>query len=152
MIAGSLAIIIVCIGLMACFLIPVWLVLTVIYPFAQRGAVLQDLRVIDSIRHAWQIIIANIGEVTLLVLFFIAIAIGFGIVVGLLMIPLAFLAFFPVIMEVIMTGSFDPGNIILVLCGSLLVAIVIALLNSIIVAFRSTTITLAYQQFISQAK
>jgi len=151
-IAGSLAIFIVCLGLMACILVPVWLILTVIYPFAQRGAVLQNLGVIESIRQAWQVIKANIGDVALLVLFFIAIGFGFGIVMALLMIPLAFLAFFPMIMEVIMTGNFDPGNIILVLCGSLLVAIVVALINSVIVAFRSTTITLAYQQFIAKAK
>jgi hypothetical protein len=152
MIAGSIAIFILCIGLMACFLVPIWLVLTVIYPFAQRGAVLQDLGIIDSVRHAWQIIKANIGEVALLILFFIVIGIGFGIVVALLMIPLAFVAFFPMAMDAIMTGTIDPGNIILVLCGSLVVALIVALLNSVLVAFRSTTITLAYQQFITKAK
>lgn len=151
-IAGSFAIFSVCIGLLACFFVPIWLVLTVIYPFAQRGAVLQDLGVIDSIQHAWQIIKANISEVVLLALFFIAIAIGIGIVVVLLMIPLAFLAMFPVIMEVIMTGNIDPGNIVLVFCGSLLLVLVVALLNSVIVAFRSTAVTLAYQQFITKAK
>lgn len=149
-IAGSLVLFAACIVLFLCLLFPIWLVLTVIYPFAQRGAVLQDLGVVDSIGHGWQVVKSNLGDVILLVIIFLVLGIGFGIVVALLMIPLAFLSFTPILVDVLMNGSFAPGNLVLLFCGGLIFGVIVAALNAILVSFRSASVTLAYQKFVEK--
>lgn len=149
-IAGSLALFVACLGLFLCLLLPIWLVLTVIYPFAQRGAVLHDLGVVDSISHGWQIVKSNLGDVILLVIIFLVLGIGFGLVVALLMIPLAFLFFTPILVDVVMNGSFASGNLVLLFCGGLIFGVIVAALNAILVSFRSASVTLAYQRFVEK--
>ncbi len=150
-ILGSLAIFVGCLALMFCFLLPIMLVISVIYPFAQRGAVLQDLSVMESIGHGWQVVKSNLVEVIILVLFFLVLGIVFGFAVFLITLPLTFLAFMPVLVDVITSGTFAPGNFILLACGGFVLAVVIALVNAVLVTFRSATVTLAYQQFIAKA-
>lgn len=149
-VAGSLAIIVVCIGLLFCILLPIWLVLSVIYPFAQRGAVLQELGVIDSIGHGWQIVKSNLGDVILLVIIFLVLGVGFGFVVALVTIPLGLLIITPALVDVVMSDSFAPGNLAILFCGGLLLSLFIAVLNAILVSFRSVSVTLAYQKFVEK--
>jgi hypothetical protein len=44
-------------------------------------------------------------------------------------------------------GSFDAGNVLLLAGGGICVGLVAAAVNAIMVAFRSTAVTLAYQDF-----
>jgi hypothetical protein len=148
---GGVAFLWVCIGCVACLIIPLVLFVSVIYPFAQRGAVLQDLSVIDSVKHGWQVVRANTSDVILLVVLFIVLGIVFGIATAIVLIPLALVSLAPGIASVIIEGgSFDASNILLLAGGGICVGLVGAGVNSIIVAYRSTAVTLAYQEFTSK--
>lgn len=139
-----------CFALLACLLIPLWLVITVIYPFAQRSAVLQDMGVTDSIRRGWAIVKANVGDIILLVVFFIVIGIVVGVVAGIILVPLALLLLGPAIFSVINQGMLETIHIVQLVAGGICLGIIGAVINSIVVAFRSTAVTLAHQQFITK--
>ncbi len=148
---GSLGFLGICMAFLACLLGPLWIFVTAIYPFAQRGAVLQDLGVADSIRHGWQVVKANAGDVILLILLFIVLGVVFGFAVLIVMIPFALATLGPGIAAVAMGGgSFGVGQIALLAGGGICLGLVGAAVNSILTAFRSTAITLAYQEFISK--
>jgi hypothetical protein len=145
---GGLGIFGICIACLACLFVPLMLFVTVIYPFAQRGAVLQDLSVIDSIRHGWQVVKTNTGDVVLLVVLFIVLGIVFGLATFIVLIPLAVVSLAPGIASLVIGGgSFEVGNILLLAGGGICIGLVGAAVNSIMVAFRSTAVTLAYQEF-----
>jgi hypothetical protein len=145
---GGLGIFWVCIACVACLIVPLMLFVTVIYPFAQRGAILQDLGVIDSIRHGWQVVKVNAGDVILLIVLFIVLSIVFGLATFVVLIPLALVSLAPGIASMVMSGgSFEVGNILLLAGGGICIGLVGAAVNSIMVAFRSTAVTLAYQEF-----
>ncbi len=148
---GGLGIFWVCVACVACLIVPLVLFVTVIYPFAQRGAILQDLGVIDSIRHGWQVVKVNAGDVILLVVLFIVLGIVFGLATFIVLLPLALVSLAPGIASMVMSGgSFDAGNILLLAGGGICIGLVGAAVNSIMVAFRSTAVTLAYQEFTSK--
>jgi hypothetical protein len=148
--AASLGIFALCFGLLACLLIPLWLLVTVIYPFAQRSAVLQGLGVTDSIRRGWAIVRANVGDVALLVLFFIIISFAVGLVTGIILLPLAFLALGPAILGIINQGTLETVHIVQIVAGGVCLGVVAAIVQSILIAFRSTAVTLAHQEFIAK--
>ena len=148
---GGIGIFWVCIACVACLIVPLVLFVSVIYPFAQRGAILQDLGVIDSIRHGWQVVKANAGDVVLLVVLFIVLGIVFGLATFIVLIPLALVSLAPGIASMVISGgSFEVGNILLLAGGGICIGLVGAAVNSIMVAFRSTAVTLAYQEFTSK--
>ncbi|MEJ2750574.1 MAG: hypothetical protein P8183_22115 [Anaerolineae bacterium] len=141
----------VCIGCIGCLIVPLLIFVTAIYPFAQRGAVLQDLSVIDSIRHGWHVVKANAGDVVLLIVLFIVLGIVFGVATFIVLIPFALVSLGPGIASLVISGgSFDAGNILLLAGGGICIGLVGAAIKSIIVAFRSTAVTLAYQEFTSK--
>ncbi len=145
---GGLGIFWVCVACVACLIVPLVLFVTVIYPFAQRGAILQDLGVIESIRHGWQVVKVNAGDVVLLIVLFIVLGIVFGLATFIVLLPLALVSLAPGIASMVMSGgSFDAGNILLLAGGGICIGLVGAAVNSIMVAFRSTAVTLAYQEF-----
>lgn len=148
---GGLGIFWVCVACLACLIVPLLLFVSVIYPFAQRGAVLQDLGAIDSIRHGWQVVKTNAGDVVLLVVLFVVLGILFGLATFVVLIPLAVVSLAPGIASMVISGgSFDAGNILLLAGGGICIGLVAAAVNSIMVAFRSTAVTLAYQEFTSK--
>lgn len=143
----------VCFGLLACLLLPVLLVVTIVYPFAQRGAVLRDLSVMDSVRHGWQVVRANLGEVFILAILFLVIGAVFGVVTLIVLIPGAVLIFIPAVISIftrgISIGLLEIGYLVM---GGICLALLAAAVNSVLTAFRSTAVTLAYQEFSSKEK
>lgn len=150
-ILASIGIVIACVALLFCILIPLLLVVTIILPFAQRAAVLEDFGVTGSIGRAWQVIKGNLAEVAILVLLFLAISIGYGIAVALVMVPVAFLTFVPMMVGLVIDGTFSATNFFALLCGGIAVGILAAFLNALLTTYRSTAMTLAYRRLVEKA-
>lgn len=146
---GTYAILAACGGLLACLLVPLGLLVTIILPFAQRGLMLKQLSVVDSIRHGWQVVRDNVGDVILLIFAFLVIGFLFGLVTAVFTIPFAFVAAGPFILDMIQGneitfGMLEAGTLAF---GGICIGLVAAAVNSAMTAYRSTVVTLAYQQF-----
>ena len=149
---GTFAILAVCGGLVGCLLVPVGIIVQIVYPFAQRGLLLQQLGVMDSIRHGWQVVRSNIGDVILLIIAFLVIGFLFGLVTAVFTIPLAFLAAGPFILDAIQGNeiSFGMTEIATLAFGGICLGFLAAAVNSVLTAYRSATVTLAYQHFLEK--
>ncbi len=149
---GLFALLAVCGGLLTCLMIPVGIIITIVYPFAQRGLLLQKLGVIGSIRHGWQVVRDNVGDVLLLIVAFLVIGFLFGLVTAVFTIPLAFLAAGPFILDAIRGNNFTFGTtqIVTLAFGGICLGLVAAAVNSVLTAYRSATVTLAYQHFVQK--
>ncbi|HSM56692.1 MAG TPA: hypothetical protein VK879_11105 [Candidatus Sulfomarinibacteraceae bacterium] len=135
-----------------CIFVFVALLINVIYPFAQRGLVLGNLGVLASIGHGWRVVRDNIGDVILLIIIFLVLGFLFGLVVSLLMIPLGFLAIGPTMLGLMAGRAIDAGDILLLIGSGLVLGLISALVNAIYIAYRSVTVTLAYQEFVGKEK
>ncbi len=145
---GALGVVGVCMAVVGCLMVPLLLFVSLIYPFAQRGAVLQDLGVISSIQHGWQVVKDNVSDVVLLVVLFIALGFVFGLAALVVLFPFAIVTLGPGIVSMVVSeGAFGFSQIALLAGGGICVGLVGAAVNSIMVAFRSTAVTLAYQEF-----
>jgi len=142
----------VCGGLIGCLLVPLGLLVLIVQPFAQRGLMLKQLGVVASIRHGWQVVRDNVGDVILLIVAFLVIGFLFGLVAVVFTIPFAFLAFGPFILDVIRGNEFTFGvtQVVSLAFGGICLGLISAAVNSILTAYRSTTVTLAYQQFVQK--
>ncbi len=149
---GTFAILAVCGGLLGCLLVPVGIIVQIVYPFAQRGLLLQRLGVMDSIRHGWRVVRDNVGDVLLLIIAFLVIGFLFGLVTAVFTIPLAFLAVGPFILDAIQGNeiSFGMTEIATLAFGGICLGLVAAAVNSVLTAYRSATVTLAYQHFVQK--
>ena len=149
---GTFAILAVCGGLVGCLLVPLGIIVQVVYPFAQRGLLLQRLGVVGSIRHGWQVVRNNVGDVLLLIVAFLVIGFLFGLVTAVFTIPLAFLAAGPFILDAIQGNEFNFGmtQVATLAFGGICLGLVAAAVNSVLTAYRSATVTLAYQSFIQK--
>lgn len=149
---GTFAILSICGVVVACVLVPLGIIIQIVYPFAQRGLLLQNLGVVDSIRHGWRVVRENIGDVILLIIAFLVIGFLFGLVTALFTIPFAFLAAGPFILDAIQGNeiSFGFAEAGTVALGVVCLGLVAAAVNSVLTAYRSATVTLAYQQFVEK--
>ncbi len=147
-----LALVGVCGGIIACLLVPLGLLVLVIYPFAQRGLLLKQLGVVASIRHGWQVVRDNVGDVILLIVAFLVIGFLFGLVTLVFTIPFAFLAAGPFILDAIQGNEISFGLVeaVTLAFGVVCLGLVAAAVNSVLTAYRSATVTLAYQQFVQK--
>ncbi len=150
-VAGALGGFAICFGLLACLLVPLGILVNVIYPFAQRGLILQGHGIMDSIRHGWKVVRENVGDVVLLIILFLVIGFVFGIVAAIVLIPLALLIFVPTVLSMVNGGTLEVANILFLIGGGICLGILGAVINSIMLAYRSTTVTLAYQEFINKS-
>jgi hypothetical protein len=64
---------------LACIVVPIVLVLSILRNFAERACMLEDLGVIDSYRRGTSVLMANLGEAIILFLLQLVIFIGLGI-------------------------------------------------------------------------
>lgn len=133
-----------------CVFLLLGIVVTVLYPFAQRAAVLEDMGVIESIRRGWQVIKENLGEVIILILLFLLLSILIGAVTLALVLPLAALSFGPTVLRLFGSGTVEVLDVVLASGGLLCMILVGAAINAIYTAFRSTAVTLAYGEFTSK--
>ncbi|MCJ7536567.1 MAG: hypothetical protein WBD62_10015 [Anaerolineales bacterium] len=142
--AGITAMILVtvtCGGFLCCGLVVLVVILEQIRIYGERAAILEDLGWIDAFKRGWQILVENIGATLILWLIFFALGIViFGIIfVIMLALSVPLLALFV---------NADPGWLLIgPLCvGGVIGAIVYAVIRSIIVAFTSSTWTLAFME------
>ena len=68
------------VAVLACLLIPIALVLSLLRTFANRACMLEDRGVFAAYRRGWDVLVRNIGPALILFLLQIAISIGLGIV------------------------------------------------------------------------
>ncbi len=91
---------------LACILVPVMIILSLLRVFANRACMLEDLNVISSYRRGFEVLGDNLGPAVLLFLLQIAIGVGLGIMMlipGILIALCCFL--WPVFL--LMRGGFD---------------------------------------------
>ncbi|MCA9946670.1 MAG: hypothetical protein KC449_24480 [Anaerolineales bacterium] len=148
----TFAILAACGGLLACLLLPIGLVVAIVLPFAQRGLLLQKMGVVESIRHGWAVVRNNIGDIIMLIIAFVVLGFLFGLVTAVFVIPFAFLAAGPFILDAIRGNEISFGMLeaVTLAFGGLCLGLVAAAVNSVMTAYRSTVVTLAYQQFIQK--
>jgi hypothetical protein len=79
LIAGTAALAIT-IAALACIIVPIVLVLSILRNFAERACMMEDLGVIDSYRRGTSVLKENLGEAIILFLLQIAIFIGLGFI------------------------------------------------------------------------
>lgn len=139
---GGVALVFMC---LLCLLIPIAIALSLVYAFAFRGIILRDLGVMDSIRHGWQVVRKNLGEILLLGLAFFLIGILILIVTAAIIAPIALLVGVPMVALMESNATFLQG--LLAVLGLVLGLIVFALISAITTAWQSATFTLAYMQW-----
>ena len=130
-----------CGGFLCCGMFVLVIVLEQIRIYGERAAILEDLGWIDAFKRGWQVLVENIGATLILWLIFFALGIVIFGIVFVIMLALT----------VPLLGLFvnaDPGWVLIgPLCvGGVLGAIVYAVIRSIIVAFTSSTWTLAFME------
>lgn len=151
-VGGIIGILAVCAGLLACLLIPLGLIVTFVQPFAMRGLMLKQLGVVESIRHGWDVLRQNLGDIFLLGIAFLVLGFLVGLVSLFVMVPLAFLAAGPMLFDLIQGNQIDFGmtEIITLAFGGICLGLAGAAINAILTAYRSATVTLAYHHFIQK--
>ena len=142
----------ICAGLLACLLIPLSIIITFVQPFAQRGLMIKQLGVVDSIKHGWLVLRENLSDILLLGFAFLFIGFLFGIATLFVMIPFAFLTVGPFFYDAILGNEFSFGTteIVTLALGGICLGLVSAAVNSALTTYRSATVTLAYQEFIQK--
>jgi len=133
--------------ILLCLMIPLGIVLQLIQEFAVRGTVVRNLGVVDSIKHGWEVLRGNVGEILLLGLLFVGVGIAASMAVGVVMLPLAFLAMAPLMGSMYSGGEMSMLTGFWMLCSGLGMTIIGAILLSVFTAWRSAAFTLAYKQF-----
>lgn len=128
-----------------CLMIPLFIFLSLIYPFAMRGMVLRDMGIGDSIRHGYRVLLDNLGAILLLSLAFLLLNVIAGILVLVILLPLGLAVAVPMSLLADSSATFLQGLIIVL--GGLAAVVVTALVSALIVAWQSSTFTLAYLEF-----
>lgn len=141
----------ICFALLACLMVPISIVISIVYPFAQRGIVLKELGIIDSIKHGWKVVRENVGDVIVLIIIFAVIGVLFGIVAAVVLVPIGLVIFLPTILSMVNGGTLEIANIVFMIIGGIFLGLLGAAINSIFLAYRSTAVTLAYEEFGNKA-
>jgi hypothetical protein len=131
---------------LACFVGLLAIFVQILYPFAQRALVLEDAGVVASISRGWQIMRENVGDAVILIVIAIAITIIYGFVVLIVLLPLSLIAIVPIILGVVASGELGVIPVLLAVGGLLCMGLAAAVLNAILVAYRSTLMTLGYKE------
>lgn len=139
---GGLALVFVC---LMCLLVPFFIALSFIYPFAFRGIVLRDMGIRESIRHGWQTLKSHLGEIILLGLAFFLIGIIIFIIAAAIMVPVALVVGVPFVALMNSDATMLQG--ILAALGIVIALVVFALVSAISTAWQSSTFTLAYLEW-----
>ncbi len=119
----------------------------VIHTFAQRAIVLENRGVIDSIKRAWQIIRANLGEVIILLILFLVLGLLVSAIIAAIFIPIGAISFGPGAARLFSGEPLSALDILLMVVGGLVLAVIVAAIRSFYTAFESAAYTLAFQEF-----
>jgi hypothetical protein len=136
-----------CLVPLLCLLPFVIIILSFVDAYAFRGIVLQNLGVIDSIRHGWRIFRDNLSHNLILGLIFTVISWIYGLIVGLIVGIFALGATGPLILQIVQGEPLSTGRMVMAGIGAIVAGILAAALTSVLVAWQSGTFTLAYRQF-----
>lgn len=137
---------------LACILGIAALVVSFVYPMAQRGIIIESLGVMDGIRRGWQVLRENLGEIILLAVIFFVIGFMIGIVALIIAAPLALLFIIPAVFTAIQGGTaFTIANIVLGILGVIVFVLIVAAISSIVRAFQSAAFTLGYHHWMGKA-
>ena len=147
--AGTLAFLGFC---AVCLLVPYSFLVQLMYPIAQRGVVLGNLGAMDSVRHSWTVLKANVGEMLLLGIIFWFIMLIFGIASAIVVLPILAATLLPVGIAFYNTNEVSTGLAILGGIGVVLSMIAGAFVSSVMVVMRSSTFTLAYLELLNRMK
>ncbi|MEW5985506.1 MAG: hypothetical protein AB1791_02630 [Chloroflexota bacterium] len=147
---ASMGLIVLCLLPLVCLLLPLALLVGAIQVFARRGVVLQDLGVIASISHGWQVIRRHLGQLLILAVILIVLGAIFTGIVGLIVSPLAIALSVPTIYGLMNEGVMETGRVLLATGGGLCLGLLVALLASVWWAYQSTVVTLAYQELVGK--
>ncbi len=128
-----------------CLMIPLFIFLSLIYPFAMRGVVLRDMGVGDAIRHGYQVLRDNLGIVLLLSFGFLILNIVAGIATLVILLPLGLAVAIPTSLLADTNATFLQG--LIVVLGVFAATVVSALISALVVSWQSSTFTLAYMEF-----
>jgi hypothetical protein len=150
MLAGG-AIVFALICVFTCVAVIYGLIISLLEPIAQRSVVLGNQGVIDSLRHGWQVLTTNVGEVLILAVLYVVIGLVYGIIVAVILIPFGLIVAGPTIVDFVLTGNVSTGGIILAVIGAIILGLVAAVLNAIWVTFRSVSFTLACREWMGKA-
>ncbi len=139
----------ICLMLLCCVLFILGIALNFINAFAFRGIMIQDMGVMESISHSWQLIKQNFSEVLILSILFLLIGIGYGILTGVILFPLIIIGMVP-LFGGIASGEFTGVSMAYMMGFGLCVGIIGAVLMSIITTWQSATFTLAYKEWVKK--
>lgn len=126
------------------------ILLSFVDAFAYRGIVLKDLAVIASMQHGWELVRNNLLNLSILGVIYGAVGMVMGMLIGLVVgMIIGVLIIAPIVpITAFMEGGEFPVTFMIVMIGvgGFVMTIIGALLNSILIAWRSTGFTLAYQE------
>lgn len=134
-----------CLLLLLCLMIPLFIFLSLIYPFAMRGVMLRDMGVGDAIRHGYQVLRDNLGIILLLSFGFLILNIVAGIATLVILLPLGLAVAIPTNLLADTSATFLQG--LIVVLGGLAATVIAALISALVVSWQSSTFTLAYMEF-----
>jgi hypothetical protein len=132
---------VVCGALLCCATLPVGLVLAAVVTYAQRAAILEDLRSIDALKRGWQVFRDHLGPTLLLWLLFFLVSLALGVVTGVVAFPILL-----ALISIFEFGGPAAWSIALAVCGGLVAFVVSGFLSAIAGTFTSATWTLAFRQ------
>ncbi len=137
-------------GVCMCFLVILgvlfWLAVSFVDAMAYRGIVLHRMGVFESIRHGWAVAKENFLNIFLLGIIFWVISLGVAVVTFAVMVPVGAIVGFSAF-DAIMDGTFSTANGVLIAISLLLFIIVAAVVQAALVAWQSSSFTLADLEF-----
>lgn len=146
---AGLGMVLICLMLLCCVLFILGIALNFINAFAFRGIMIQDMGVMESLSHSWQLIKQNFSEVLILSLLFLIIGIIYGILTGFVLLPIVFIGMVP-LLGILASGEFTGGSLAYLMGFGICVGILGAVLMSIITTWQSATFTLAYKDWVQK--
>jgi hypothetical protein len=130
---------------LACFVALLAIFIQILYPFAQRAIVLENSGAVASISRGWHVMRESIGDTIILIVIAIAITIVYTIVAAIILIPSALILLGPALAAGLITGQFGVATIVLGAGGLICWILLAAVVNAILVTYRSTLMTLGYK-------
>ena len=114
--------------------------------------ILSGLIWIDAIRYGWQLIKDHFGDIVLFVVLYIVLGIVMSIILLIVAGSILFVSLVPMFILLIGGGTPGVGAIVFAGVGILLIIVLSSVINTLAIAFRSTTFTLAYLEFTRPAE
>lgn len=148
---GIVLVALTCLCLLGCLAILWQIFLAFLHPLAQRSLVLDDRRVIDAVRHGWQILSGRPGDMLVLVLLLFILGLIYGALVAVILVPLGLLLAVPTIFDFMRGGFPSGGQLVAIGIGAILLGLLGQVLRGFYVTYQSVAYTLAYRRLTGKA-